>query len=1284
MKGERFFGTLFVLVSCLVFALCFVGCDKGGDAPEPSVNGFEVQKSITVTQGDTVTLETPEVTDENGNVLEVYTDVVKNDENKTPVPEAQAGGTFTASDTCGYIIRYVVKSLDEQYVWRKETAVTVMSAGGSEDPGTDVRVDITVDEKYVNELVTAGQTVEINPQVTPAGTEIEVSVVKNSDSSSVTVTAKGGGKYEFTPDAAGRYTVTVAQKDNAANNNVYSLFAQKAMLSNEVEVFDETWKDRETFIGGNGKRADWQIVSNMQNRYGDEVSLAKIEETSGTARLYLHVRGDKSYYQDLADGFDCVSMWVYVDGSDNANYVKYTALGHPGGEGVKYALTPRRWTEIRCPLRYDPESRGRTFVDGMAFYEDYQVPFADITDLDDGATVYVDSVYAYKSLDITKKSGARTNYLLNQSCTLADMFESGGKELTYTVSRRGATEKTSGDTLLLDKVDSFVLSAYPKDRDYSGGASLAMRTDNTLVRLIGNNVSLPVSEISTLDGLNTGALTAAVKRVTYKNGERLTSATTATAAIDGADVKFTGLTAGDYCLEFSEAGEVKAEWLVSYDATNEIGMFDTDKTITYTGEATSAEWIKNGFSSAGITASGTYCKFRTFGRGDVFNLVMPLLHGNAYYEQLADDYNFVYSLFGTRKSYTGSNWNNEGDPNKKDHNIIFGMGDGAPTLKNDGAWVSGNLTFATEIPRNGEGTGEAYTFAPVVIDGTLYLRGYANVLDESIRDTADSYLAIDGVSKTFNPVKHEDTDFHRLTGSENELTLSNAVQGKLGVADRFTITVGKLSYGESGVSVVSSDAKATLTENATKLSFTGLTTAGAGDYSVNIRAFGKDLVDLTVSYDETDEVVFFDTGKTITVGGDAKSAGWEENGINAAGATASGTYGRFETAGSNDDFRVVIPLLHGSEYYKQLGADKDFVYSVFGTRQKYTGTEWDDHNVIFNIQDRIFLNNNGWISGKVIFANEAPQGACEPTLVDGALHLRGYGNFLHESIMNTSHSYLTVGFAPKNFNPQKYTDTDFHRLTGSENELTLSNEAKEKLSGISNFAVTVSKLTYGGNAGEKPCTATATVAGNGTKLSFSGLTESGDYSVSVFAYSKEIITLTVSYDLTDKVMFFDKNENITVGGILSSAEYVDGIEETGVSATGDFVKFRYGSHWDVFNLIVPLVHGNKYYENMKTLYSDCEFTYSIYNKRDVAESDHTQMFGIGDSILYNNNWFRGNVSLVTSLPRNPEGTGEAYTFAPVIINGTLHLRGVGYNFFNDAIIDSARSYITIDIVRNEA
>lgn len=61
---------LMVAVCCiLVFGLS--GCNR--DKPlNPAVNGFEVQASITVTQGDTVTVETPEVTDENGNALDVY------------------------------------------------------------------------------------------------------------------------------------------------------------------------------------------------------------------------------------------------------------------------------------------------------------------------------------------------------------------------------------------------------------------------------------------------------------------------------------------------------------------------------------------------------------------------------------------------------------------------------------------------------------------------------------------------------------------------------------------------------------------------------------------------------------------------------------------------------------------------------------------------------------------------------------------------------------------------------------------------------------------------------------------------------------------------------------------------------------------------------------------------------------------------------------------------------------------------------------------------------------
>lgn len=947
---------LMVAVCCiLVFGLS--GCNR--DKPlNPAVNGFEVQASITVTQGDTVTVETPEVTDENGNALDVYCDVVKNDEAETLVLEQQQGGSFTAEDVCGYKILYVVKSLDEQTVWRKTTVVNVTPTGGSETP---VKADISVDDRYVNELVTVDEMVEIVPQVAPADTEITVSVKKDADASAVNVTAADGGKYVFTPVTAGIYTVTLAQKSDPTNSCVYSLFAQKAMKTNEVEVFDETWKDKEQFIGG--KRADWETTDAKKNRYGETATLAYTTALSdGKVDLYVRVRGDKSYYQDL-DAFDCVSMWVYVDGSKNATFTQRTAQGNVA-VGATGTVMPRRWTEIRCPLKPVPTSEQRSFIDGMEYYADCAVPFAELNGLDENSIVYIDSVYAYKTTSISAKADATTAYYIDEQCDPSSLFnKEENMDLTYVLSRRSEIQTATETSFTFDKVDSFVVSAYPKNREYTGSASLVLHVDNRLVRLTGSDCSLSVSEIKGLNSASLPGVTVGAKKVAYENGERILSDTDSTATFDSSkqNVTFTGLTVGDYCLEFSDNGAVVCQWLVSYDATDAFAFFDTESEIELSGSGVTdaskkSTFDTDGFSAAGVTASGVFGKLTLQYTGNDFTARLPLAHGNSYYEQIKEGKRLQYCVFGVREQYTDANPHNTAwqmlqtadDTQRKD------------ILRNKPYWFE--LSIAGTLP-DGD-------YVPTIVDGKLCLKGNVAYIptDQVANCAVTAYIGGFGLTTDEeSSQKYADSTFYRLTGTNTSLTLSNDAATKL-TADNYIVSVQSLKYRTNNSDWQITADPASVEEVSTKvqnntLLIEGLDKKSSGDYLITVGAFGHDILELTLYYDKTDAYVFVDAAT-------ADNAYTYQQGsvVDAdvtrlpGGATENASYVHYSVETNSARLGFGFTPVHGIKYYEQIKDTHVVKFQIYNQSKKSDG---GDQNIFF-ANDVSLINTRGTASADIV------------------------------------------------------------------------------------------------------------------------------------------------------------------------------------------------------------------------------------------------------------------------------------------------------------------------------
>ena len=284
---------LLAVCSAAGFTFGAAACNE----PQPlTVEGFDVLETLTVNVGGVVELEQPIVTDSKGNLLDCWTYVTDSDGNYV----AATVGLFSADDAGGYTITYVVRASDNT-VYEKQTLVTVSGASS----GT---TETTLDVDY-EQFVTVGEEITIDAVCSDENAALEYSVKKVLDGEALDVTDGA-----FTPEKAGVYEVQVSVVGQAVSYK-YNVFAEMPLNEGEVEVFNEAWVEKETFVGG--KRQDWEIVSSetcgLLDPYGREATFAKYATNRAYIPLFINIREDCDYYKQLAaDGYSHVSMWIYM------------------------------------------------------------------------------------------------------------------------------------------------------------------------------------------------------------------------------------------------------------------------------------------------------------------------------------------------------------------------------------------------------------------------------------------------------------------------------------------------------------------------------------------------------------------------------------------------------------------------------------------------------------------------------------------------------------------------------------------------------------------------------------------------------------------------------------------------------------------------------------------------------------------------------------------------------------------------------------------------------------
>lgn len=353
--------TLIAVLS--LFASVAAACSPSTPSETVEIYGFTVKEKITVNMGESVTLEKPLVTDEDGNVLDVYYDVA----DKSGGYVQTAMGSFIARDTRGYTVTYKVVTSDYQI----KTAVTEIAVNGT---------SFSLSADY-SPLVSAGDIVKINPLCSQSEANVSTSVTYGDS----TVEVKNG---EFTCENVGVYTVTLAARyGEEYGEYTYKVYAQEPMREGEIERYGADWSEVNKYAGKS--RIGWSSVKASETEIplldeSDESAYyRKIDFNSDYLYVYANPRADKDYYKSLQEqGYKYVKIHVYYTGelehmcsiSTDPNNNCYRRDMYYGYSPAIPVLKPNTWNEILVNLNRELDDFNRSFVDGLDYYASEQMP----------------------------------------------------------------------------------------------------------------------------------------------------------------------------------------------------------------------------------------------------------------------------------------------------------------------------------------------------------------------------------------------------------------------------------------------------------------------------------------------------------------------------------------------------------------------------------------------------------------------------------------------------------------------------------------------------------------------------------------------------------------------------------------------------------------------------------------------------------------------------------------------------------------------------------------------
>ena len=303
---------------------------------------------------------------------------------------------------------------------------------------------------------------------------------------------------------------------------------------------------------------------------------------------------------------------------------------------------------------------------------------------------------------------------------------------------------------------------------------------------------------------------------------------------------------------------------------------------------------------------------------------------------------------------------------------------------------------------------------------------------------------------------------------------------------------------------------------------------------------------------------------------------------------------------------------------------------MFGVREQYTdanphNTAWQMLQTADDTQRKDILRNKPyWF--ELSIAGTLPDGDYVPTIVDGKLCLKGNVAYIPtDQVANCAVTAYIGGFGltTDEESSQKYADSTFYRLTGTNTSLTLSNDATTKLT-ADNYIVSVQSLKYRTNNNDWQITADpASVEEVSTKvenntLVIEGLDKksSGDYLITVGAFGHDILELTLYYDKTDAYVFVDAAtaDNAYTHQQGSVVDAVVTQLPDGATENASYVHYSVETNSARLGFGFTPVHGIKYYEQIRNTHV---VKFQIYNQSKNSDGAVQNIFFANDVSLIN-------------------------------------------------------------------
>jgi hypothetical protein len=448
MKG-KIKRLLFAVVACFAFLLCGVVAACGEKTV--AIDGFEVKESVSVDYGSLVKLETPIVTDANGKLYDVMTDVC---DSKGGYVVVEANG-FRAWDVGGYTIRYVVRVNGAQ-VQEKVTTVNVIDTQA-----------LKVTAKH-SEFEDTGKNIYILPECDEADVTWSYTVTRTKDECGIDVTVGEDGAY-FVCDEAGYYSVEItAQRDAKFGSFVYTLIVREAVDETVVEHIDAQWLEVAQYAGD--KRVGQYTLVNgadigLKDRYGDDAYFLKYSSVAEWLTYHISPRYDKAHYEALlAEGYDQVTLYCYLVSEQNMPH-KYAVRTMQSGfyERTFGPSLPNQWNEISLNLDLEHGKEvNRSFLAAFEYFQTQEGWFLcynneGALETRDTLTLYFSDMYVTKPVSITVTEGAATTFTVGETLTESALQTTFASEsdLRYYVTFQGNKQEITEDYIrfVIEKMD---------------------------------------------------------------------------------------------------------------------------------------------------------------------------------------------------------------------------------------------------------------------------------------------------------------------------------------------------------------------------------------------------------------------------------------------------------------------------------------------------------------------------------------------------------------------------------------------------------------------------------------------------------------------------------------------------------------------------------------------------------------------------------------------------------------------------------------------------------------